>query len=256
MREAVNRLSTRALVIFSAGNSFGCVTFPANLKSVLAVGATDKFDVKWNYSPSFSNGDSMDLVASSGELALKGDIWTMDITGFSGYNPIVHCDSCPGIDPLPELTANQKYTSHFGGTSASAPQVSGVAALVMSYAKKSNVSNRINLTLDDYKKIIRFSTDDKGPVGWDPSYGQGRLNAMKAMVEVARGDVTKDGKVLLTDIVYLINYIYHGGPPPSPLLSLGDANCSGMVNQTDVVYLNNYVFKGGPPPVIHCYLFY
>lgn len=258
VRYAVNYLSRKVLVIFSAGNTYGCVAFPANLKSVLAVGATDKFDVKWNYSPSYSTGDSMDLVAPSGQLCLAGDVWTMDISGSRGFNPQSNCDSClcPTISPLPELTANLNYTSRFGGTSAAAPQVSGVAALLMSYAKKSSVSNRKNLTLDDYKKILKFSTDDKGAVGWDASYGQGRLNAMKAMVEIARGDVNKDGKVLLPDVVLLVNYVFSGGPAPTPLRSLGDVTCDGSVNLSDIVYLKNFIFSGGPPPAIHCYKFY
>ena len=49
------------------------------------------------------------------------------------------------------------------------------------------------------------------------------------------------------DLVYLINYLYRGGPPPDPLAA-GDANCDGKVDVGDVVYLINYLFKGGPPP--------
>lgn len=65
--------------------------------------------------------------------------------------------------------------------------------------------------------------------------------------EVLRGDVNRDGVINISDVVYLINYLFIGGPAPDPL-ELGDANCDGVVNGADVVYLINYLFIGGPPP--------
>jgi hypothetical protein len=64
---------------------------------------------------------------------------------------------------------------------------------------------------------------------------------------VQRGDANRDGVVDIEDVVYLINYLFLGGPAPDPL-ELGDASCSGVVDVTDVVYLINYLFVGGPPP--------
>jgi len=61
------------------------------------------------------------------------------------------------------------------------------------------------------------------------------------------GDSDSSGFVDIDDAVYLINYIFAGGPPPSPIES-GDADCSGNVDIDDVVYLINYIFQGGNPP--------
>ncbi|MDP3025110.1 MAG: M20/M25/M40 family metallo-hydrolase [candidate division Zixibacteria bacterium] len=61
------------------------------------------------------------------------------------------------------------------------------------------------------------------------------------------GDANGDGKVTVSDAVYLINYLFKGGPAPVPLDS-GDANCDGQVTVADVVYIINYLFKGGPVP--------
>ena len=61
------------------------------------------------------------------------------------------------------------------------------------------------------------------------------------------GDANGDGKVTVSDAIYLINYLFKGGPAPDPLLA-GDADCNGDVNVSDVIYLINYLFKGGPPP--------
>ena len=60
------------------------------------------------------------------------------------------------------------------------------------------------------------------------------------------GDANGDGKVSVSDVVYLINYLFKGGPPP---INPSDANYDGKVSVSDVVYLINYLFKGGPPPV-------
>lgn len=61
------------------------------------------------------------------------------------------------------------------------------------------------------------------------------------------GDADGSGAVDIDDVVYLINYIFSGGPAPIPLLA-GDADCSGTVDIDDVVYLINYIFSGGPAP--------
>jgi hypothetical protein len=62
------------------------------------------------------------------------------------------------------------------------------------------------------------------------------------------GDVNGDGLVNLGDVVYLITYLYKGGPAPVPLAA-GDVNGNGQVDLGDVVYLITYLYKNGPPPV-------
>ncbi|MDP3026007.1 MAG: dockerin type I repeat-containing protein [candidate division Zixibacteria bacterium] len=64
---------------------------------------------------------------------------------------------------------------------------------------------------------------------------------------VRRGDANGDGKTTVSDVVFLVNYLFKGGPAPVPLES-GNANCDTKVTVSDVVYLVNYLFKGGPPP--------
>ena len=65
------------------------------------------------------------------------------------------------------------------------------------------------------------------------------------------GDANGDDQINLADAVYLINYVFKGGPAPEPLC-VGDANGDGAVNLADAVYLINYIFKGGLPPVEDC----
>lgn len=61
------------------------------------------------------------------------------------------------------------------------------------------------------------------------------------------GDINTDSKVTVSDVVYLINFLFKGGPAPKPYTA-GEVNCDGYVTVADVVYLVNYLFKGGPPP--------
>jgi hypothetical protein len=61
------------------------------------------------------------------------------------------------------------------------------------------------------------------------------------------GDANADGLVNVSDAVYIINYVFIGGDPPTPLAA-GNVNCDDNVNVSDAVYIINYVFVNGPAP--------
>lgn len=65
------------------------------------------------------------------------------------------------------------------------------------------------------------------------------------------GDADNNDLVTISDAVYMINYIFSGGPAPNPVES-GDADCNGLVTISDVVFLINYIFGGGPVPCAAC----
>ncbi len=76
----------------------------------------------------------------------------------------------------------------------------------------------------------------------------GNQDVFTARVSFIRyGDANGDGQINVTDVVYLINYLWKDGPPPDPY-EAGDANCDGNVTISDVVFLINYLFYGGPIP--------
>lgn len=87
-----------SVIIKSAGNTGGSVTFPATVPGMLVVGAVDKDDNVWYYSP---RDTEVDIVAPSGDLSGNGDVRTTDRMGSAGY------------------VAGNYYHS-FGGTSAAA----------------------------------------------------------------------------------------------------------------------------------------
>ncbi len=61
------------------------------------------------------------------------------------------------------------------------------------------------------------------------------------------GDADSDGLISVSDVVFLITYIFGGGPAPSTLRE-GDPNNDGVTSVSDAVYLITYIFGGGPAP--------
>jgi hypothetical protein len=101
--------------------------------------------------------------------------------------------------------------------------------------------------------------DDLGgtpsPIGATSCMGDGNGNGVddaceeEEICDCIPGDANNDGEVNIGDAVYIIAYVFKGGPPPAPyLLCSGDANCDCELNIGDAVYIIAYVFKGGPPP--------
>ena len=63
-----------------------------------------------------------------------------------------------------------------------------------------------------------------------------------------RGDINYDNiGPDVSDITYLVDYIFKGGEAP-PCLKSADSNNDSNVLVDDLTYLVDYIFKGGPPP--------
>ncbi len=75
--------------------------------------------------------------------------------------------------------------------------------------------------------------------------------SLLSLISYVCGDADGSQKVDIDDVVYLITYIFSGGPAPNPLNS-GDADCSTAIDIDDVVYLITYIFSGGPAPCAGC----
>ncbi|HEX7402341.1 MAG TPA: dockerin type I domain-containing protein, partial [candidate division Zixibacteria bacterium] len=60
-------------------------------------------------------------------------------------------------------------------------------------------------------------------------------------------DANQDAVIDVGDLVYLINYLYKGGPAPNPP-EVGDVNLDSVVDIGDVVFLVNYLYKSGSAP--------
>ena len=61
------------------------------------------------------------------------------------------------------------------------------------------------------------------------------------------GDSDNNGIWTISDAVFLISYIFKGGPAPAQSC-LGDADGNGIITISDVVFMIGYIFAGGPAP--------
>jgi subtilisin family serine protease len=167
---ALGRNGKGSVLVFASGNDHGGpVRFPARHEEVLAVGAsTDKA----TFAPYSNQGSEQCVVAPSSGGVRK--IFTTDLSLLNrGFNP--GDKDKGGADGL--------HTNSFGGTSASAPQVAGVAALMLSV--------RPEMDRVEVRDIIR-STAEKIGTGYDANghsnkFGFGRVNAAAAVSKAASG---------------------------------------------------------------------
>jgi hypothetical protein len=85
-------------------------------------------------------------------------------------------------------------------------------------------------------------------VFFDLSATSGSYHGSVEILGHTPGDLNLDGRVNVTDLTYLVNYLVRGGAAPR-VLETADVNASGSVNVTDVTYLVNYLFHSGPAPL-------
>jgi hypothetical protein len=149
--------------VAAMGNQNTSVTqYPAGFgQGVIAVGATNSGDTRWIDASGGSNTGSHIDVAAPGAGVLT-----------TGYG------------------ATDQYVS-VTGTSFAVPHVVGMLSLLK--------SEQPSLDHDDMEAIIRLSSDNKGPEGWDDQYGWGRANALRALQLIRapnelRGPVSVFGK--------------------------------------------------------------
>ncbi len=113
---------------------------------------------------------------------------------------------------------------------------------VIPAGNNSNISisfDAANLENPNYNAELVLSSNDPD---------ESELRVPVHLKVAGRGDPNADFAVNVTDVIYLVNYFFKGGPPPVPGLFSADVNCDDLRNVTDVIYLVNYLFKGGPKP--------
>ncbi|MEN0066310.1 MAG: S8 family serine peptidase [Myxococcota bacterium] len=145
--------------IFAAGNSSCDITNDGILAhpAVFGVAAVTGLDRRANYS---NVGPWVDISGPSNNIA------TTDLVGDGNSNANI------GGDP--------DYTPNFGGTSAAAPQVAGVAALMIAANPRISAAE-VRQVLCDTAVRIDIDGGFYNELGWSPLYGCGRVDAGAAV---------------------------------------------------------------------------
>ncbi len=138
-----NAYNSGVLLIASAGNTGGFVTYPAAYDSVIAVSATDSSDLNASFS---ATGTKVELAA-------------------------------PGVNIYSTINGSYGFKS---GTSMSAPHVTGVAALIYSTAFQDVNGDGVNNN-SDVRMLLDTNAKDLGPVGRDDIFGYGLVDAYTAV---------------------------------------------------------------------------
>ena len=137
----------------------GIVHHPA-VPGVLAVGAFDEDDPGQDDVESFSDLGPSRIYFPTVQTRLKPDVVAAD-----------------GVS----VTGSGGFSSHFSGTSAAAPHVAGIAALIIEAQRLADPSMTKKNVADAATGIIRSSATDLGPAGHDVEFGYGRANALAAV---------------------------------------------------------------------------
>jgi len=164
LRDAVRNLYLKGiLLVASMGNSSlrkypgGFADFATTVSAVRCDGTS---------SPGYHTGPQADLAAPGGAKAENVHQAGIVSPWGSGTN-----DEYWGVDGHP----------YFGGTSAAAPFVSGIAALVLS---KTILSEK-PLSNDDVTGLLRVTATDLGALGFDHVFGDGLVRADSALMLIA-----------------------------------------------------------------------
>jgi hypothetical protein len=90
---------------------------------------------------------------------------------------------------------------------------------------------------------------------WQHQYGGGSADGFVVVVAPHEksfcGDLDGSGELNVSDVVFLILYIFADGGLPHDERG-GDVDCDGAPTITDAVYLINYIFGSGGPPCSNC----
>ncbi len=165
---SVGRNGKGSVIVAASGkDGRSSVPYPAVLDPVLAVGAHSVAGMRLNFS---DYGTGLNVTA-------PGDMMvTTDLIGSAGGNSGQNFEDLLNLD----------YTKTFQGTSAAAPLVSGIAALIISkYPDLSQEQVRRAIELGcDRPSGYTYQIDNKTPFGlWNNQVGYGNVNAYSALLK-------------------------------------------------------------------------
>ncbi len=154
-RAIAHAVSLDVVVVAAAGNESGPVGFPANIPSVIAVGAVDLHKNLAYYSDS---GPEISVVAPGGDV-------TVDDNNDGFGDGVLQQTFDPDIAAR-EHRYDEFHYFFLQGTSMAAPHVSALAALLI----RQGITDAASV-----RAAIENTAEDLGPTGKDSTYGHGLI---------------------------------------------------------------------------------
>ena len=81
----------------------------------------------------------------------------------------------------------------------------------------------------------------------DPGSAFDEIDITYEVVAFLRGDANSDNALDMSDILFILNYLYKGGLAPASF-DATDVNYDDEINVLDAEYLIRYFYKQGPSP--------
>ena len=130
-----------------------------------------------------------------------------------------------------------------GGGAAALPAGSGEIARIH-ISTDSLALGGLENPIDTFSTAFYWLLAKSSYMEYVPIFNTGTV----ATTVVLRGDCTNDYHVDISDLTYLVNYLYILSGSPPPTIQQGDVSNDQQVDVSDITYLVNYLFLQGDPP--------
>ncbi len=233
----------------------------ATLATAYAISETDD----WDFDGTPNALDNCPLVRNADQADDDGDLLGDPCDNCpTTYNPLQqdensdgigdHCDGLLHIHSydLPDALLNEPYHYELVAVGGTTPyrwtKIGGDIPLGMIFQSPEGIFSGTPTWPANYYCTIVI--EDAGDPVFSDTMGGVRISVVTEFAYVC-GDADANGDVNISDAVYIIQWIFAGGPPPWPIVA-GNANCDQATNISDAVYLISYVFAGGEAPCANC----
>jgi len=104
---------------------------------------------------------------------------------------------------------------------------------------------RADHILDKYLPFYGITREPFNLTGLYHDVTEFNISGSVVLLSYKSGDYNNDGELNVTDLVFLVDYLFRAGTAPAICDINGDNEC----NIGDLTYYVNYIFRGGPPPL-------
>jgi hypothetical protein len=177
---------------------------------------------------------------------------TLDVTVTAAGCPANSAASIPVAAAPPSVTVTSVVPSTGSSLGGTAVTINGTGF---------NAGATVTFGGTSATAVVRVSSTKLTAV--TPAHAAGAVNVIVTNTNASTGTLTNgftytqqnfdpngDSIIDPSDIFYLINYLFLGGPAPAGVAGMpsGDANGDGVVDPADIFYVVNYLFGHGPAP--------